>query len=484
MSAPRELLRSVVVAGGGLTGVLAALALRRALPATQITVISMPQNAAAFADRAANALPYAHRFLERLGLPEDRIVLQAGGSHRLMTRYFGWSGEGSAAAFPYGAITDPALLTGFVRDWGGGRRGANVQTPPGSVAEMLADAGRYQPGLPGVEHALRWHPASLRDLAIGMAASLGVQHIQGRIGAVRLDAQGIAAGFLVEGAGEIAADLFVDCTGPAASLLAQMPGAERIDWSASLPVREVFFGKPGQPVLALEDRVSLTPAGWLHQMPGRDGLQRTLGVARTANEQSVVAALGGEPVDRAAFVPGRASAAWLGNVVALGDAAAVFEPLMGLNADFALRQIDLLLELLPGHDIVRDIFPGERDEYNRRTALLAGNVRDLLGAHYCSAAAQSLFGPIAVSDTLELAVDQFTRRGRTPFFEESPLLEQERASLFSALGLPRGRGSLPAVDDTDSAREFAGRMRAVLQAAPPYPQWMAGVLQHAREAQS
>ena len=478
MSEARELPGKILVAGAGLTGVLAAAALRRALPATDVTVLSTPPEPAAFADHASSALPFSSRFLETLGLAEAGIVARCGGSHRLLTRYRGFAAPDLPLAAPYGAVTDPALLTGFARDWGGGRAGADTAEAPGSLAQILAEAGRYQPGLPGVEHALRWHPGALRDFAIALAQSLGVEHRQGRIGAVRLGSEGQAEAYAIEGAGEISADLFIDCTGPAASLLAQMPMARRIDWSDHLPIRQVLTGRPEQPMLSLEDRVTLTGAGWLHELAGRDGLQRMLGVAPYADEAAILEALGGEPVGGASFVPGRADKAWIGNVIALGDAAALFDPLPGLNADFAHRQIALLLELLPG----RAIIPGEREEFNRRTALMADGARDIVAAHYLAPESDERFGKVAVSEELALSIDQYTRRGRTPFFEEAPLSEAERGGLYSALGLERGHGSLPSEDGDTAARQFAAQARALLDKAPPYQKWMASVLDRSREA--
>ncbi|QZH75679.1 MAG: tryptophan 7-halogenase [Erythrobacter sp.] len=490
MSEARALPRSVVVAGGGLVAVLAAVALRRALPATQVTVVVTPAEPAAFADHASSASPHGVRLLEKFGMAEADILSRCGGSHRLVTRYADWSGEGAQAVVAYGSATDPALASAFVRDWGGGRRGASTDAPPASLAEVLAQAGRFAaeqfdpanpPGnpLPGVEYALRWNAPALRDLVIAQAQAVGVQHRMARTGALRLDESGdaLALALALDGQGEIAADLFVDCTGPAAALLAQMPGAARIDWSAFLPVRQVLCAAPGQPVLALEDRVTLTPAGWLIESTGRDGLHRVLGLTEGAGETQVMAALGGAPVARAVgFVPGRAKESWIGNVVALGDAAALFEPLGNLNLDCALRQLDLLLELLPGLDIAE----GERAEFNRRANLLADGARDLVAAHYAAPRAAALFDPLSHSPELELALDQFTRRGRSPFFEEWPITEQERAALFAAVGIPRGAPAVSPPPNPQAERILAAKAQAALQATPPYQQWLASVVKPVR----
>jgi tryptophan halogenase len=161
--------------------------------------------------------------------------------------------------------------------------------------------------------------------------------------------------------------------------------------------------------------------------------------------------------------------------VALGDAAVQLEPLCGFAADLAHHQLDLLLELLPG----REIHPLERAEFNRRAELMADRARDVLAAH-CHAPSMRAFSEMVLSDELQLALEQFTRRGRVPFFEESPLLTQECASMLGALGYELGEGAMALAADMremeSEARAFADRADAALRAAPPYREWLGKVL--------
>ncbi|KRA80587.1 hypothetical protein ASD76_15640 [Altererythrobacter sp. Root672] len=473
----------MVVAGDGQLGALTAVALRKALPSTEVLVIGTPPDPAALADRAPTALPFTNRLHDRLGIEEDRLVREAGASHRLVVRYLGWGGAGHEGLAPYGAAIDPKLKTGFARAWGGGPRNASTEAPPGSLAEVLAAEGRFQPPsgeanspLADLDYALRWNVPAYRDLLVREAQRLGVQYVKGAIGAVRPDGNGGIAAVAIENVGTFEADLFVDCTGPAASLLSQLPDAVREDWSASLPIRALLFGKPGAARLDLEDRISISSVGWLSELSGRDGHQAMLAMTKETTQDAAFAALPAEPGNAVPLDPGCATAPWLGNVVALGDAAAHFEPLAWLNLDLAHRQLALLLELLPGQ--VPD--PRERDEFNRRAGLMAARARDILGAHYAAPGAVQL-GSLARSSELNLELDQYRRRGRLPFFEEAPLMVQETSALFHALGHPSGEGVLAQAADPregDAARAaFAAKAQAALAAVPPYGAWMKQALQ-------
>ncbi len=487
MSGPREPLRRIVVVGGGQVGVLAAIALRRALPVCQLVVVGQAPSPASFADSLPTALPFTNKLHDRLGVAEDAIVLRAGGSHRLVTRYIGWGEAGQDGVKSYGETLDPALKTAFARDWGGGRRGAGGPPPTVSLAEVLANAGRFAPPPPDqptpisdIDYSLRWNVEAYRSLLIEQAQALDVQYVEGEIDRVEPDEDGGFRAIGLAGQGLIEADFFVDCSGPQARLLASHRDFAMVDWSASLPTRHVYLAQPGEPMAVLEDRVSLLPQGWVAQVAGRDGLYRMLGTGEGVTRDQALAALGAPAAAVVALEPGRVAQPWLGNVVALGDAAARFEPLGPYHLDLAHRQLDLLLEMLPG----RRIEPLERAEYNRRSVLMMEGVREVLALHFASPAAKDVFGDLPMPNGLAGVIDQFVRRGRIPFREESPLVPQEQFALMAALGFDPGLPPMSRRGDEgaeERAKEgFAARSAQALQFAPPYERWLASMLQASR----
>jgi tryptophan halogenase len=488
MSTARELPRRVVVCGAGQVGALAAVAVKRALPQSDVLVVGTPPDPEALADRAPTALPFSNRLHDRLGIAEERLVREAGATHRLVVRYNGWGGAGQAGVAPYGDAIDPNLRTRFARDWGGGPRNASTTAPPGSLGEVLATEGRFQPPaavepnspLAALDYALRWNSGAYRNLLIGEAQRLGVQYLEGAITAIGLREGGGIDAIGVGGASEgIDADLYLDCTGTGAALLSQLPEARWQTWQPYLPIRGLQFGQPGGPALSLADSIELTPVGWRAELVGRDATQHVLAMVEGTQQPAARAALGTEFGEFVAVDPGRTETAWIGNVVALGDAAATFEPLGWFNLDLAHRQLALLLELLPG----RTPDPLERAEFNRRAGLMADRVRDLLGAHYAAPGAAHLgtpAGPLAQSPELALELDQYRRRGRLPFFEEGPLAVQEASALFEALGHQPGVGALSLCADPregEAARQkFEATANAALRSVPPYGAWLRQVL--------
>ena len=483
MSEPRDPLRSVCIAGGGQVGVLAAIGVKRALPGCEVTVIGLPPGPLDFADHAASALPFTNKLHDRLGISEEAIVAQAGGSHRLILRCIGWGGEGQHGAASYGGFVDSSAAVAFGREWGGGSRSASALQVPGSLAEILADSGRFRSLAPGeggplaeIDYALRWNPAAYRGLLIAEAQRLGIGHVEAAVEGAELSEDGGIASLRLSGSRTVEADLFLDCSGAAQALLSLHPDHGVADWTDILPERRVLFAAPGQGMLALEDRLSLLPEGWLLEFAGRDGLQVVLGAAPRVDDPQLTRALGGEPAFDARVSSGRASAPWLGNVVALGDAAARFEPLGYLQLDLAHRMLALLLEILPG----RQIEPLERREFNRRAVQIMDGARDLLAMFYATPRAGQVFGEGEKPATVTDSIDQFTRRGRLPFREESPLAGPEMMSLLRALGFaqavpPQERASDPR-RAASAGKGFEAKAQASLKAAPPYAEWMSAML--------
>ena len=484
MSEPREPLRRIVVVGNGQVGLLSAIGLRRALPGTEVVVVAVAPHGPTFAEFASTALPFTNQLHERFGIDEGRLIVGAGGSHCLATRYFGWGEEGAHGVFSQGGPNDAGSRTRFAREWGSGPRNAGEQRPAGSLAEVLADAGRFAPPptdrdtpLSTIEYALRWNPRAYRDLLIEYAQHLQIGYVQAGIESIERDGAGGISGLVMAGQGWLDADLFVDCSGSAAVLASALPDFAIIDWAAVLPTRRILIAPPGEPMLALEDRATLLDVGWLAETAGRDGLQTVLGVGEGVSPAAAVAALGADPVAEMPVTPGRIAKPWAGNVIAIGDASAQFEPLGNLNLDLAHRQLALLIEMLPG----REIQPLERAEYNRRAGMMIDGVRDLLALHYAAPRAREVFGPVEMPDTVKIALDQFIRRGRLPFREESALAKEEQMELLMALGFARGTTPQEAGIDPraiEAARvEFDTMARQALEFAPPYAEWLASVMQ-------
>ncbi len=468
MSTARDLPKRIVLLGDGQVAVLTAIALRRALPSTEVLVLGVPPTRLGMADQMGTALPFSSRLHDRLGIEESDLIRHAGASHRLVMRYYEF-GDAAGAA-DYQGDFQAALVPKSSSAWDAAQ---SVYLP--TMNEYLANDGRFavdEAGDMEYGYGLRWNVAAYRDLLIQRAQQVGIHYIAGPIAAVDTDEAGGIQSVKIAGTDAITADLFIDCCGVLMDAVSNI----FVDWSAMLPTRQIWWAKPGAPVLALEDRVTLTDKGWLAETAGRDGHGRVFGSWDLIDANMAAAFLGAEPEAMVALTPRRRTQAWVGNVVALGDAFAEFEPLGYLNLDLAHRQLALLLDMLPG----RDIDPEERNAFNRRATLMANGARDAVAAHFAGPRAQALLPDLQLSQELSIMVDQFQRRRRAPFFEESPFSSSEWLSLLNALGLPSKDSVLaqagPAPDH-QAAEAYHADCVAKVTAMPAYADWLRSLLE-------
>lgn len=464
LSDARAPLKAIVVVGDGQVGLAAAIALRRALPRTAVTVVPCQPDPSAIADRAMTSLPRTSAFHERIGLEEDGFIMRAGATHRLGVRFLNWQQQNAS----------------YIHGYGAGSVGGN------SVSQVLAEANRFAyptndtvSPLSDIDYALRYNQPAYRTRLAALAIHLGVQQPEAQMASAAPDGIGGINHITLANGESLKADLFVDCTGPQALLMDATRQASFQSWSARLPCNRLMLARsPAAPALSVTDTIEAHPFGWRSTIFGRDGTHHAFAYnADVGSDAEIASGLGQEPGEVIALEPGRLTNSWVGNVIAFGDAATAFEPLRCINLALAHEQILLFLELLPGCDI--DAL--ERAEYNRRAGAMADRVRDYIGLHY--GAPNPPEGPfwqhaasLKRSSGLTLTLSEFAKRGRLPFFEEETLPRESWQSAMDCIGIVAGPNaqslSTPKEIIADRLKKQQMRSAKALALATPYPAWL------------
>lgn len=486
-------LRTIAVVGGGAVASSAALAFARALPRVRVGLVETPVDPAALADRMPGTLPAVGRFHAAIGLEELDLVRGGAAVHRLGTRFERWSGSGDPWHHVFG---DYGLGTGsvpFHQLWLRARQAGRARAYDHyAAAAVLASAGKFvhpadDPASPlsTYLYALRLDPERYRSRLAAEAARLPLVRLRGEIGGVERREDGAVAALLLRDGRRLEADLYIDCTGPAAALHASLDDGFE-DWGEWLPCDRLLLaaGPPPPDAPGPLDVVTATSVGWRWNMPLHDrslaGLAYAGGITAESRARRVLASETAlEAEECLAIRPGRRPRPWLRNVLALGDAAVALDPLEGVNLHLAQTGIERALELLPG----RDCHPLELAEYNRRTAQETERARDFLALHYLRSgrAAGEFWQGLAGRDlpgSLARTVEQFGRRGRLPFFEEDSFELQSWLAVLIGMGvLPTAPSPMAtAVDEEKAAagmERLAARLAALAERLPPYRDYLA-----------
>lgn len=445
-----EPVTSVAIAGSGLAGWLAASLLARALPDLAISVAETPgpDRSLGVATAAEMLLPDDLLLLGEAGWNGTDLLRGCKAGFVLGTALTGWRGDGAAAFMPFGEIGAPLgplpfhQLVSTLR-----RRGEAVNLANYSVSALAAQAGRFAPPPPGDETA---HSA----LAFGLCVDT-----QRMTAMLREDA--LERGVQLTGALSDA-DLVIDASGPDSPF-----AGVREDWSAWFPFDRVTSARqasaaPPPPYVHCDAH----GAGWQSFAPLADGVGELF-------VYSAADAHGAPPAEP--FSPGCEQAAWTGNVVRIGGAAAQHDPVTGLQLHLALEDVMRLIALFPASGN----HTAEAAEYNRQwreqtdcafdAALLRLALSGARGAVWDRLRAQEL--PERAAYRAEL----YAANGRVVLHDGETFDEAGWIAQFDALGvLPRkGDALADALPSEQIAAHFAAVRQAMIAAVGRMPAYAA-----------
>ena len=459
--------RRIVVAGGSLAGWMAATALARVLHPGRfsITVTATDEGQEALAPLGAidGTLPAAEPLNPALEIDEDRAVAATDGSFSLGIAVSGWNGAERTYFHPFSQVGGALGPVSFhhialrLR-----RAGAPLRLANYSLAALAAQAGRFtRPSrdpasvISTLGYGLHLDTAKLANLYREEAERLGVAVRPGRLQRVEPGASGELSALVVADGERVEGDLVVDCTGVEARLHTALDDRDWQSWSAWLPcdraLTTVVDSDELPPPFSLSNAMQ---AGWLLSLPlrGRSAIV-SLHASAGMDEEDALLQLrrlaGGRrlrDLHRHYVRFGRRGAPWRGNVVALGTAAALIDPVGVSNLQLLRAGLDYLLQLLPAGAE----HAAEAAEFNRRYGLLLDHARDYAMAHY------RLNGRVGepfwdacrareLPPTLDYKIRLYESRGRVPMYDEEPLQEDLWTQLFDEHDL-RPRAYNPIAD--------------------------------------
>ena len=427
-------IRTVLIVGGGLAAWMTAAAFARHVPGVEVTVLDDAGSGPEVVDVCAGTGPSFRHFVRGLGVNERNLVGATGGVFRLGQLFEGWQRDTAPYLHghaPYGAPLDGiAFHQLWLRAVAGGDPVPRFDAC--SYASALAGAGAFDlpDAVADFDYGFNLDPAGCRSYLRGFAEHLGVGRIDDALAEVRIASPERIAQVVTRRGDVLAADLYVDCTGPAAHLLSGLEGGHAWeDWRCWLPCdRLVCFDEPAASNPDPFDRAIATVTGWRLVAPLR---RRTL-IAQLGRAAEVLAAGSGH--QHLQFAQGRRQRPWIGNCVCIGEAAVVLEPLEAAPMAVLCALISHLLATLPDTDFAAV----ELAEFERRTRLAAEASRDLISLHYQLTDRQEPFWrdagraspPTRVADVLAL----FRERGKVPRRDGEPLLLEDWLAVLIGQG--------------------------------------------------
>ena len=486
---------SVVIIGRDSQAWIVAAALQRSLGATgvRIRVIELPSTLQPV--DVYTAIPSLRGLHRQIGLSEERVLSAARAVPLVAQRYSNWAGAAPPFMLGYDDPAPPGFGIGLASYWVKARQeGSRVEFEDFLLGASAAKRARVPMSVP--------HEALHHDLSAGygytldargytvllkkFAEHLGVQLEQAILSDVELEQERIAAVMLSSGE-RVEADLFVDASGTEGALISRFDGNALESFGSSWPCDRmvVASGPPINPAPAYS-HISAFNAGWVGLYPTQN---RTTAIAvynsrfmSDAEMSTALPLLARMPLQGDAVVssvrPGIRRSPWVGNCVAVGEAAFSHDPIDSFGLHGLHSCVSHLMALFPAE---AGVFP-EAKLFNRTITRVAQNLHDYQLTHYrLNRRFDEPFWDgcreLDLPESLQRKIDVFSRRAQVPMYDNDVFEEQNWAALFIGAGIipemydPRV-DMLPDEAQIAEMRERLRGIAAAVQEMPSVPQFL------------
>lgn len=409
------MIRSVVIIGGGTAGWMSATYLKAAFgPRLSVTLVESPRVSRIGVGEATFST--IRHFFEYLGLSEQTWMPECAASYKLAIRFQNWREIGHYFYHPF---ERPRTVDGFtLADWWL-RLGDASSTFDRDcfITSWLCEARRsprhldhtlFAGDLDGplgrstlaeqraqFPYAYHFDADLLAAFLARYGVERGVRHIVDDVVAVGQDDRGWLTHVKTWQHGELAGELFIDCTGFRGLLINQTFGQRFQSFADVLPNnRAVAMRVPrhnGDADIEPYTTATAMNAGWIWTIPlyGRNGTGYVYSDQFCTPEEA-------EQTLRRFAAPqrddltakhitmriGRNERSWVKNCVAIGLSSAFVEPLESTGIFFIHHGIEQLVKHFPDQSWDQALI----NAYNKRVAEVVDGVKEFLVLHYRAAA--------------------------------------------------------------------------------------------------
>jgi len=478
-------IRSILIAGGGTAGWMAALYLARRLERQGVAITLVESPAIPTVGVGEATVPGIRDYFRAVGIPDEEVLRATNGTVKLGIEFRDWAGQGSSFFHPFGLYGSPSRGVAFHHYWLK-RRAVGDPTPLAeySLGTKLALADRFMPPLEKppadfavFDWAVHFDAGLYAAMLSRIAQEAGVTRIAATIGSVARDGEtGLLSAVSLDDGRRLEADLFIDCSGFRSLLLGGALGTPYVDWTHLLPCdRAIALPCANRDGFTPYTRSTALPGGWQWRIPLRHrvGNGYVYSSRHVSDDEALAtlrANLEGEALaepNLLRFATGHRERFWVGNCVALGLSAGFLEPLESTSITLIQTGVERLVDLFP----TRACDPALADEYNRTTSLEYARIRDFLLLHYWG---NRRFGEplwdacraLELPEELAHKIRLFRARGKIVRYSWDTFLDPSWLSMYAGLGLmPEQYDPLADYFTDEQLDQALGRMREAIAQA-------------------
>jgi tryptophan halogenase len=394
---PAQIIKKIVIVGGGTAGWMTAAALSRAFQDRFCEINLVESSEIGIVGVGEATIPPILQMNRLLGLDENEFILRTGATFKVGIEFEDWNGPGSRYLHPFGPYGRQVGPVWFPHYWR--RLRAEVGEAAGalddySLTAVAAREGRFlrsvqEAGGPPqpVTYAFHFDAGLYAAYLRGRAEARGVTRHDRKIRGHKVGENGFVESILFDGGGSLEGDLFIDCSGFRGLLIEEALETGYEEWTRWLPCdRAVTIPSDTMDTLPPFTRATARPAGWQWRIPlqHRTGNGHVYCSSYMSDDEAASLLTRNLPTPASGdprllrFTAGRRKLSWNRNVIAIGLSSGFLEPLESTSIHMIQTSIEKLLNLFPDCGFRQP----DIDLYNHATANEYESVRDFLVLHY------------------------------------------------------------------------------------------------------
>lgn len=384
-----EIVRKVVIAGGGTAGWIAAATLSSQLgPLLDITLVESDDIGTVGVGEAT--IPTHKAFHRLIGINEQEFMRATRASFKLGIAFENWGQLGSRYIHSFGKVGRSSWMGDFQHMW----EYARSQGWAGDMDEycfelQAAKAGKFATSEKSqINYAYHLDASLYAKFLRTFSERRAVKRIEGKIDQVRTHQDtGHITHLVLQDGQSVEGDLFIDCTGFRALLINGALGVDYEDWSHWLPMnRALAVQTKNQEDILPYTRSIAQPAGWQWRIPlqHRVGNGHVYSSDHMSDDQAhsiLLNNLSGELVSdprQIRFLTGKRKQAWSKNCIAFGLSSGFLEPLESTSIHLIQIGATRLVQLFPFDGINEALIK----HYNNLCDEEMESIRDFIILHY------------------------------------------------------------------------------------------------------
>ncbi len=420
-----QVIKKVVIAGGGTAGWCAAAGLSRLMGAVlDITLVESADIGIIGVGEAT--IPTIRTFHAMTNVDEQAFMRATNATFKLGIEFENWARDGDRYFHGFGSLGKSPWMTHFYNLWLEARdQGFGGSLDDYSLELKASHAGKFQihKNLP-INYAYHFDASLYGKYLRTLSEASGVKRIEGDITGVNQNAETgfitsltLASGEVVEG------DLFIDCTGFRGLLIEQTLKAGWEDWGHWLPTDralavQTLSDKPPTPAT----RASAHSEGWRWRIPLQsrvgNGLIYSSAYLSDDEAEKRLRGLLDEPMATepriVKYRTGRRKKFWDKNCIAMGLSSSFVEPLESTSIHLFQRSVLHLVQNFPFFGVTDALSA----HYNELSLKELEYARDFVILHYkLNKRTDSDFwkdrAAMSVPDDLQARIDLFRDSGVT-----------------------------------------------------------------------